>query len=140
MRGPGGVFMPNRQSSLKSFAHMAVAAQVGCSWCLDVGYFQAQNQNLADEMLGSEADAEDVLQESWLRWADVDRTQVRDPRSYLIPAAHRAWACAFSAATHGRYQHQDDDRYAADNRGSGSGLCTFSQAASAERRGRRPAP
>ncbi|OIK24027.1 carboxymuconolactone decarboxylase family protein [Streptomyces malaysiense] len=33
-------------ASLKSFAHMAVAAQVGCSWCLDVGYFQVQNQNL----------------------------------------------------------------------------------------------
>lgn len=33
-------------ASLKSFAHMAVASQVGCSWCLDVGYFQAQNQNL----------------------------------------------------------------------------------------------
>jgi alkylhydroperoxidase family enzyme len=32
--------------SLKSFAHMAVAAQVGCSWCLDVGYFHVQNQNL----------------------------------------------------------------------------------------------
>lgn len=32
--------------SLKSFAHMAVAAQVGCSWCLDIGYFQAQNQKL----------------------------------------------------------------------------------------------
>jgi alkylhydroperoxidase family enzyme len=32
--------------SLKSFAHMAVAAQVGCSFCLDIGYFQAQNQNL----------------------------------------------------------------------------------------------
>jgi alkylhydroperoxidase family enzyme len=32
--------------NLKSFAHMAVAAQVGCSWCLDFGYFQAQNQNL----------------------------------------------------------------------------------------------
>jgi alkylhydroperoxidase family enzyme len=31
---------------LKSFAHMAVAAQVGCSWCLDIGYFQAQNQDL----------------------------------------------------------------------------------------------
>jgi alkylhydroperoxidase family enzyme len=31
---------------LKSFAHMAVASQVGCSWCLDIGYFQAQNQNL----------------------------------------------------------------------------------------------
>lgn len=32
--------------SLKSFAHMAVAAQVGCSWCLDYNYFQAQNNNL----------------------------------------------------------------------------------------------
>jgi alkylhydroperoxidase family enzyme len=32
--------------SLKSFAHMAVAAQVGCSWCLDIGYFQAQNEDL----------------------------------------------------------------------------------------------
>ncbi|MFR9787247.1 carboxymuconolactone decarboxylase family protein [Streptomyces sp. MB22_4] len=33
-------------AGLKSYAHMAVAAQVGCSWCLDVGYFQARNQNL----------------------------------------------------------------------------------------------
>ena len=32
--------------SLKSFAHMAVAAQVGCSWCLDYNYFQAQNRQL----------------------------------------------------------------------------------------------
>jgi hypothetical protein len=32
--------------SLKTFAHMAVAAQVGCSWCLDIGYFQPLNQNL----------------------------------------------------------------------------------------------
>ena len=189
--------------SLKSFAHMAVAAQVGCTWCLDLGYFQAQNQDLdlakasqvprwresdvftplerevleyaeamtttpptvsdelsaslldqlgpaalveltafigfsnlatrsnvalgissqgysatceiphgcapgqcaprvdglivdpfvahrsllftvAYEMLGSATDAEDVLQESWLRWADVDHSEVRDPRAYLI--------------------------------------------------------
>jgi alkylhydroperoxidase family enzyme len=32
--------------SLKTFAHMAVAAQVGCSWCLDINYFAAENQNL----------------------------------------------------------------------------------------------
>ena len=32
--------------SLKTFAHMAVAAQVGCSWCLDLNYFQALNQHL----------------------------------------------------------------------------------------------
>ncbi|WP_172383027.1 RNA polymerase sigma-70 factor [Streptomyces sp. MNP-20] len=36
------------------------------------------------EMLGSAADTEDVLQESWLRWADVDRAGVRDPRAYLV--------------------------------------------------------
>ena len=39
---------------------------------------------VAYEMLGSAADAEDVLQESWLRWADVDHSQVHDPRAYLI--------------------------------------------------------
>jgi alkylhydroperoxidase family enzyme len=31
---------------LKTFAHMAVAAQVGCGWCLDIGYFQAAHQDL----------------------------------------------------------------------------------------------
>ncbi|MFC9919586.1 RNA polymerase sigma-70 factor [Agromyces binzhouensis] len=39
---------------------------------------------VAYELLGSAADAEDVLQESWLRWADVDRAEVRDPRAYLV--------------------------------------------------------
>ncbi|MHC5258579.1 RNA polymerase sigma-70 factor [Streptomyces sp. UC4497] len=39
---------------------------------------------VAYEMLGSAADAEDVLQESWLRWAEADRTGVRDPRAYLV--------------------------------------------------------
>jgi RNA polymerase sigma-70 factor (TIGR02957 family) len=44
---------------------------------------------VAYEMLGSGADAEDVLQESWLRWADVDHSQVRDPRAYLIRVVTR---------------------------------------------------
>jgi AhpD family alkylhydroperoxidase len=39
--------------NLKSFAHMAVAAQVGCSWCLDFGYFHAHNEGL-DEAKASE--------------------------------------------------------------------------------------
>jgi AhpD family alkylhydroperoxidase len=38
---------------LKSFAHMAVAALVGCSWCLDLNYFQAHNEGL-DEAKASE--------------------------------------------------------------------------------------
>ncbi|WP_280499993.1 sigma-70 family RNA polymerase sigma factor, partial [Nocardia farcinica] len=39
---------------------------------------------VAYEMLGSAADAEDVLQETWLRWRTVDRDQVRDDRAYLV--------------------------------------------------------
>ncbi|MFB4304709.1 RNA polymerase sigma factor SigJ [Actinomadura sp. GTD37] len=39
---------------------------------------------VAYEMLGSAADAEDVLQDSWLRWAAVDHAQVRAPRAYLV--------------------------------------------------------
>ena len=39
---------------------------------------------VAYEMLGSAADAEDVLQETWLRWVKVDLRQVRDQRAYLV--------------------------------------------------------
>ncbi|WP_255540454.1 RNA polymerase sigma-70 factor [Micromonospora sp. 4G55] len=39
---------------------------------------------VAYEMLGSAADAEDVLQETWLRWAGVDLDTVRDQRAYLV--------------------------------------------------------
>jgi RNA polymerase sigma-70 factor (ECF subfamily) len=39
---------------------------------------------VAYEMLGSAADAEDVVQETWLRWAAVDHDGVRDPRAYLV--------------------------------------------------------
>jgi alkylhydroperoxidase family enzyme len=47
-------FMVNRKikkwdqcdETLKSFAHMAVASLVGCSFCLDLGYFQAHNDGL----------------------------------------------------------------------------------------------
>jgi RNA polymerase sigma-70 factor (TIGR02957 family) len=39
---------------------------------------------VAYEMLGSASDAEDVVQETWLRWSGVDPTEVRDPRAYLV--------------------------------------------------------
>jgi len=39
---------------------------------------------VAYEMLGSAADAEDVLQETWLRWIKVDLEHVRDQRAYLV--------------------------------------------------------
>ncbi|MFI6314681.1 RNA polymerase sigma-70 factor [Nocardia fusca] len=39
---------------------------------------------VAYEMLGSAADAEDVLQETWLRWVQVETDQVNDHRAYLV--------------------------------------------------------
>jgi RNA polymerase sigma-70 factor (ECF subfamily) len=44
---------------------------------------------VAYEMLGSAADAEDALQETWLRWVEVDPASVRDPRAYLVRIATR---------------------------------------------------
>src|SRR6202046_1493618 len=44
---------------------------------------------VAYEMLGSAADAEDVLQETWLRWAGVHLDTVRDQRAYLVQITTR---------------------------------------------------
>jgi len=44
---------------------------------------------VAYEVLGSAVDAEDVLQDAWLRWADVDQAEVGDPRAYLVRIATR---------------------------------------------------
>ncbi|MFE3196051.1 RNA polymerase sigma-70 factor [Nocardia sp. NPDC059240] len=44
---------------------------------------------IAYELLGSAADAEDVLQDSYLRWQGVDRTQVEHPRAYLTQIVTR---------------------------------------------------
>jgi RNA polymerase sigma-70 factor, ECF subfamily len=51
------------------------------------------------EMLGSAADAQDVVQETWLRWSDGEQAEVRDPRAYLVgivtrPAFNRLRAVA----------------------------------------------
>ncbi|MFF5969267.1 RNA polymerase sigma-70 factor [Streptomyces collinus] len=39
---------------------------------------------VAYRMLGRVADAEDVVQEAWLRWSGSDRADVREPRGYLV--------------------------------------------------------
>ncbi|WP_425244664.1 RNA polymerase sigma factor SigJ [Streptomyces citrinus] len=39
---------------------------------------------VAYRMSGRVADAEDVVQDAWLRWSQTDRGHVRDPRAYLV--------------------------------------------------------
>jgi alkylhydroperoxidase family enzyme len=62
--------------SLKSFAHMAVAAKIGCSWCLDFGYFQAFNEHLDVDKAREvprwrEADAFTPLERDVLEYAEA---------------------------------------------------------------------
>ncbi|MDH2390689.1 RNA polymerase sigma-70 factor [Streptomyces sp. HNM0663] len=44
---------------------------------------------VAYRMLGRVADAEDVVQEAWLRWSAEDRGGVAEPRAYLVRVATR---------------------------------------------------
>ncbi|MFF9089748.1 RNA polymerase sigma factor SigJ [Streptomyces sp. NPDC014991] len=44
---------------------------------------------VAYRMLGRVADAEDVVQDAWLRWYRADRTDVREPRAYLVRVTTR---------------------------------------------------
>lgn len=44
---------------------------------------------VAYRMLGRFADAEDVVQEAWLRWSAADREDVHDPRGYLVRVTTR---------------------------------------------------
>jgi alkylhydroperoxidase family enzyme len=63
-------------ASLKSFAHMAVAAQIGCSWCLDINFFLAINQKLDPAKAGQvprwrESDLFTPLERDVLEYAEA---------------------------------------------------------------------
>lgn len=69
-------------------------SQNGGTWCLvrvtqnpaTEAFLEHRNLlfTIAYEMLGSAADAEDVLQETWLRWVNVDLDTVQNQRAYLV--------------------------------------------------------
>jgi len=44
---------------------------------------------LSYRLLGSRSDAEDVVQDTWLRWQQTDKTGIRDPEAWLVTAATR---------------------------------------------------
>ena len=43
----------------------------------------------AYRILGSHADAEDVVQDTWIRWAGTDEATVRSPRAFLLTVTTR---------------------------------------------------
>jgi RNA polymerase sigma-70 factor (ECF subfamily) len=51
--------------------------------------FRPRLLSIAYRMLGSSADAQDAVQEAWLRWQAVDESQVRQPLSWLSTAVSR---------------------------------------------------
>jgi RNA polymerase sigma-70 factor, ECF subfamily len=57
---------------------------------------------VAYRMLGSVADAEDVVQEAFLRWLDVDRDAVREPEAYLRRVVTRLCLDHLKSARHRR--------------------------------------
>ena len=44
---------------------------------------------IAYRVLGSLTDAEDVVQDAWLRWANVDHASVENPRGFLVRTVTR---------------------------------------------------
>lgn len=46
-------------------------------------------QRVAYRMLGSVAEAEDVVQDAWLRWQQTDRAEVREPEHFLVRTVTR---------------------------------------------------
>ena len=45
--------------------------------------------SVAYRILGSVTDAEDAVQEAWLRWANVDHFEIADPRAFLVRVTTR---------------------------------------------------
>jgi RNA polymerase sigma factor (sigma-70 family) len=45
--------------------------------------------SVAYRILGSVSDAEDAVQEAWLRWSNVDHSEVDDPRAFLVRVTTR---------------------------------------------------
>ena len=45
--------------------------------------------SVAYRVLGSVTDAEDAVQEAWLRWSGVDHSRINDPRAFLVRVTTR---------------------------------------------------
>ena len=72
--------------------------------------FEAERSRLfgiAYRLLGSVADAEDIVQEAYLRWMDQAHTEVRNPAAYLTTVTSRLALDRLRSAQHQREQYHD---------------------------------
>ena len=60
---------------------------------------------LAYRMLGSVAEAEDVVQDAYLRWREVDHAAIDEPRAYLARVVSRLCLDRMKSASHRREQY-----------------------------------
>ena len=60
---------------------------------------------LAYRMLGSVAESEDVIQDAFLRWREVDRAAIAEPRAYLARVVSRLCLDRMKSASHRREQY-----------------------------------
>jgi RNA polymerase sigma-70 factor (ECF subfamily) len=83
--------MNERRDATTGTAEPAGGGRMDCATEATEAFLAHRNLlfTVAYEMLGSAADAEDVLQETWLRWMKVDMGQVHDQRAYLVRIATR---------------------------------------------------
>jgi alkylhydroperoxidase family enzyme len=85
--------------NLKSFAHMAVASLVGCSFCLDLGYFQAHNEGLdvakAREVpRWRESDVFTALERDVMEYAEAMTPDPANGHRRVVGRAARGARCA----------------------------------------------
>ena len=82
-------------------------ATPGATWehraAADFASVRSRLFGIAYQMLGGAADAEDVVQDVWVRWQGTDRAQVRDPVAFLVTVTTRV---ALNAATSARARRE----------------------------------
>ncbi|WP_256775564.1 MULTISPECIES: RNA polymerase sigma-70 factor [unclassified Stenotrophomonas] len=60
---------------------------------------------LAYRLLGSRSDAEDIVQDAWLRWQGADTAAIRDPEGWLVTATTRLGLDRLRAVRNARVQY-----------------------------------